>query len=316
MLGFLWNVSREPVRPPRPPGEFVRIGGVVLHVVRSGPPDGPVVLMCSGLGGAWLSWDAVVPLLDDRCHVVRFDRPGLGWSAPDPHPPTAAREAHRMRALLRGLGLPGPYTLVGHSLGGLFGEAFARTYPELTAGLVLTESACEPVERFGRHRELKLRLARTCGTIAQRVGASQFLGPSLRELGVRTQSRRGVDTADPEHTHGAFCHGATVTAAMVERATCYDMAAELSMLRRSHPMPQVPAFVLSATGPQNDPAAVRAWQRHQRRLASVVNAEHREIGDSAHLMPIDRPDAIADAVLDVIGHGGDGGRESRAHRGA
>ena len=308
MLGFVLNVSREPVRPPRPPGEFVKIGGVVLHVVRSGPVHAPVVLMCSGLGGAWLSWDAVAPLLDDRCHVVRFDRPGLGWSAPDLRPPTAAREAYRMRALLRGLGLPGPYTLVGHSLGGLFGEAFARTYPELTAGLVLTESACEPVDRFGRHRELKLRIARTCGAIAQRVGASQLLGPSLRELGVRTQSRRGVETADAQHTHGAFCHGATVTAAMVERATCYDMAAELSMLRGSHPMPKVPAFVLSASGPRKDPAAVRQWRQHQRLLASVVGAEHREIEDSAHLMPIDRPDAIAEAVLEVIGRCGLGQR--------
>jgi pimeloyl-ACP methyl ester carboxylesterase len=308
MLAFLLKVSAEPVRPPRPPGEFVRIGGVVLHVVRSGPVDGPVVLMCSGLGGAWLSWDTVAPLLDDRCHVVRFDRPGLGWSAPDPRPPTAAREAHRMRSLLRGLGLPGPYILVGHSLGGLFGEAFARTYPELTAGLVLTESACEPVERFGRHRELRLRLARTCGAIAQGVGASQFLGPSLRELGVRTQSRRGVETADAEYTHGAFCHGATVTAAMVERATCYDMAAELGMLRRGHPMPKVPTIVLSATGPRNDPTAVRQWQGHQRSLATILNAEHREIEDSAHLMPNDRPDAIADAVLEVIHSGRQGQR--------
>jgi pimeloyl-ACP methyl ester carboxylesterase len=97
---------------------------------------------------------------------------------------------------------------------------------------------------------------------------------------------------------------------MVERATCYDMAAELGMLRRSHPMPKVPAIVLSATGPRDDPAAVRAWQRHQLLLASAVNAEHRRIEDSAHLMPIDRPDAIAEAVLDVIGDTDPG------HRGA
>ncbi|GAA1988096.1 alpha/beta hydrolase [Catenulispora subtropica] len=303
MLAFLLKVSAEPVRPPRPPGEFIRIDGVVLHVVRSGPVDGPIVVMCSGLGGAWLSWDTVTPLLAGRCHVVRFDRPGLGWSAPDPRAPTAAREAYRMRSLLRGLGLPGPYILVGHSLGGLFGEAFARLYPELTAGLVLTESACEPVEEFGRHRELKLRAARTCGAIAQRVGASQFLGPTLRELGVRTQSRRGVETADAAHAHGAFCHGATVTAAMIERVTCYDMSAELGRLRRTHPMPDVPTYVLSATGPRSDPTAVHAWRRHQRDLAALLTAEHREIADSAHLMPIDRPDAIAAAVLETVHRG-------------
>src|SRR5579859_5781005 len=127
------------------PDRLVRVAGTVHHaVVDEGPGGAPVVVFTSGLGGAWYDWDAVVPLLAGRATIVRFDRPGLGWSQPSAVPPTLAGEAERIRELLEALSLPGPVVLVGHSLAGFHVEAFARMFPELTAGVVLVDGSTDP----------------------------------------------------------------------------------------------------------------------------------------------------------------------------
>lgn len=45
-----------------------------------------------------------------------------------------------LRGLLESAGLKPPYVLVGHSLGGLYRQYFARRYPDEVAALVLVES--------------------------------------------------------------------------------------------------------------------------------------------------------------------------------
>jgi pimeloyl-ACP methyl ester carboxylesterase len=45
-----------------------------------------------------------------------------------------------LRALLRDRGLEPPYVLVGHSLGGLYLQAYARRYPDEVKALVLVDS--------------------------------------------------------------------------------------------------------------------------------------------------------------------------------
>jgi carboxylesterase len=47
-------------------------------------------------------------------------------------------------------GVPGPYVLVGHSLGGIIVRLFAATYPDEVAGLVLVNPAVH-TERWDRH---------------------------------------------------------------------------------------------------------------------------------------------------------------------
>lgn len=39
--------------------------------------------------------------------------------------------------------MPGPYILVGHSMGGLYVRAFARNYPAMAVGMVLVDATHE-----------------------------------------------------------------------------------------------------------------------------------------------------------------------------
>jgi pimeloyl-ACP methyl ester carboxylesterase len=109
---------------------------------------GPVAVFESGLGEGRESWKAVAPALARCLTVVTYDRRGIRESPPleaSTKPVLAANVARDLLAALRAHGLAKPYILVGHSLGGLYVQAFARNYPKAVAGLVLVD-ATSPLE--------------------------------------------------------------------------------------------------------------------------------------------------------------------------
>jgi pimeloyl-ACP methyl ester carboxylesterase len=112
---------------------------------------GPVVVFESGSGEALGNWASVVPALAPCLTTVTYDRPGVGDSPPSRHPTApvlAADVADSLLAQLRARDLAGPYILVGHSIGGLYVQAFARNHPRAVAGVVLVD-ASSPLEPPG-----------------------------------------------------------------------------------------------------------------------------------------------------------------------
>lgn len=93
---------------------------------------------------------AVLPALARTHRVCAYDRPGtLRYSDPpaisDRSSPVAMpRTAHDvvddLHALLDAAQLPGPYVLVGHSLGGLFARLYAQTYPAQVRAVVFVDA--------------------------------------------------------------------------------------------------------------------------------------------------------------------------------
>jgi pimeloyl-ACP methyl ester carboxylesterase len=67
-------------------------------------------------------------------------------------PRTADDVVADLHALLQTTPELGPYVLVGHSVGGLFAQLYASTYPDEVAGLVLVDSSHELQEQ--RRQEL------------------------------------------------------------------------------------------------------------------------------------------------------------------
>jgi pimeloyl-ACP methyl ester carboxylesterase len=300
---------------PEIPGRLVRVLGTAHHVVLDeAPPGSPVVVFSSCLGGAWYDWNAVVPLLSGRCTVVRFDRPGLGWSQPAPLPPTLAGEARRIAELTAALGLSGPYVVVGHSLAGFHVEAFARLFPELTSGVVLVDSSTEPEAIAPPAYSQRIRRWRLLGRLAQVSGLVGPASPPVRRLVVKAVTLHGPDRADPAAVAATFAAARPPAAALLENATYFDIAAQLLELRCERAFPAVPLRVLAAFGasriertlmPRGLTARMRdRWRARQLDLAALTGGgELVELEDSAHYVPFDRPDAVADAVLAVIGPG-------------
>ncbi len=110
----------------------------------------PVVVMISGLGNGMATFDGVAPDIAKGATVIIYDRAGYGGSDPIPGSRDAAAAAQELDALLKQSNIPGPYVLIGHSLGGLFAEYFAAIHPEQVSGLIFEES--RPAD-FGKRCE-------------------------------------------------------------------------------------------------------------------------------------------------------------------
>jgi pimeloyl-ACP methyl ester carboxylesterase len=128
---------------------LLHIGGAPIAFERLGCA-GPVIVFESGLGNDMRSWEAVARPLAAFAQIVLYDRPGIGRSGPrrDTEVLLASIVADELLACLHALGMPPPYVLVGHSLGGFYMQAFARRHPRETAAVVLIDSA-SPLEPPG-----------------------------------------------------------------------------------------------------------------------------------------------------------------------
>lgn len=109
----------------------------------------PVVVFDNGLGGTLDWWAKVVPTLEADTTVLAYNRPGYGRSSPVESVRDGQHVVQELRDLLRVRGLSPPYVLVGHSLGGLYMQWFARRYPQEVQALVLVDST-HPAQMQGQ----------------------------------------------------------------------------------------------------------------------------------------------------------------------
>ncbi|MFF9786674.1 alpha/beta fold hydrolase [Streptomyces nigrescens] len=288
------------LRPLPTPGRFLRVDGVPLHVLTEG--RGPVCVLSGGLGMAWFDWDAVAALLAPHRTVVRFDRPGLGLSAPAPEPPTLAAEADRIVHLLDALGHFGPATVVGHSLAGFHAEAFARRHPDRCAGLLLVDASIEDNPRPRLPRALRTAWAGGVAGALSAAGLPRALGPAARRLIGRAST---VGSHPPHPWERAGYRTSRVARACVLENTTYPyQAAELAALRPDHPLPAVPVTVLAAYDGSETAGRLR-WLERQRGLAAELGGRFAVAAPAGHLVMADVPESVVRAVLDLSGTGHD-----------
>jgi pimeloyl-ACP methyl ester carboxylesterase len=100
----------------------------------------PVVVFENGLGAKLYGWSKVYPGISQNATAFAYNRPGYGDSELPHTPRDGEHVVEELRALLQAKGLKPPYVLVGHSLGGLYMQYFARRYPQEVAGVVLVDS--------------------------------------------------------------------------------------------------------------------------------------------------------------------------------
>jgi esterase len=127
----------------------LKVNGLALHALEWGEPGRPALAFLHG-GSAHAHWfDAVVPALGDRYHVISLDQRGHGASQWAPGPAYATEDfAADLVGVMDALGWR-RMTVIGHSMGGHNAMAFAAWHPERVERLVVIDSRPSiPAERL------------------------------------------------------------------------------------------------------------------------------------------------------------------------
>ncbi len=110
---------------------------------------GPTVIFENGLGGTLDWWAEVWPAVSKDTAALAYNRAGYGRSDARTPPRGGEQVVAELRALLKAQRMMPPYILVGHSLGGLYMQLYARQFPEEVTALVLVDST-HPEQLRGR----------------------------------------------------------------------------------------------------------------------------------------------------------------------
>jgi pimeloyl-ACP methyl ester carboxylesterase len=283
-----------------PPGQLVDVGGYRMHLYCVGQ-GAPTVVLDSGLGDSWLSWYKVQPAIAQFTRVCSYDRAGLGWSDPSPHPRTSKAIAEELHTLFHAAAVAGPFVLAGHSFGGMNVRMYARLFPTEVAGVVLADSVHPDQERRRTPEESRAIAAflRVRGLQADTIpfGVSRLMGwcgngpaeirPMLRTVECRVGPWR-------EH---------------VAEEGSFEESAEQA--RKAGPLGNIPLVVLSHDPEKLYPVPGRAprpakefnplWEEFQGELAQLSTNGSRVIATrSGHYIQYDRPDLVIEAVRKMV----------------
>ncbi len=111
------------------------------HRVRIEGSGNTTVVFEAGLGDTLDVWRRVQSRVAAGCaRTFAYNRAGYPGSPAASGPRDAASIVRELRAELQAQGLAPPYVLVGHSLGGLYLQYYARNFPEEVAGLLLVDA--------------------------------------------------------------------------------------------------------------------------------------------------------------------------------
>ncbi len=138
MLDWYPPIERPDVVAITRPGALVDVGGRTLHLYCTGR-GAPTVILDAGDEGFAIDWMLVQPEIAKSRRVCAFDRPGRGWSAPDPKPDSDDTVVTALHAALLTAGERGPFVLVGAEIGANAMRVFQMRFPGEVRGIVLVD---------------------------------------------------------------------------------------------------------------------------------------------------------------------------------
>ena len=105
---------------------------------------GPLVVLVHGIASTAVTFDKLVPLLTPHHRVLAVNLLGCGNSPAPDIEYTVDDHVRSIRATLLRKGILTPFTLVGHSMGGLIATRFAATHRRSVGRLVLVGTPIYP----------------------------------------------------------------------------------------------------------------------------------------------------------------------------
>lgn len=245
-----------------PPIQLAQTRAGRLSYVLSGA--GMPVVLLNGAGVSLEGWRALYPGIERLATVLAWNRFGVKGSDAPAQPQTGTAVVAALRELLGYAGLQPPYVLVGHSLGGLYANLFARLHPGETVAVLFLE-ATHPAD----HEVLKKHETVFAQAISKLLSLPQAL--------FRANLHSEVD-----------CVGQTVR--QLEAAGPFPDVPVTVVTGGKTP----PGWMMS-------PAAVGARRAHQQELARLApRSEHVIAHKSGHFPQLTESQLVLDALGSLV----------------
>lgn len=281
------NAREQKLHPP--PGSLIDVGGYRLHLYCRGEGE-PTVVLDYGLSGSYLDWYFVQPAVARFTRVCAWDRSGYGWSERSPKRQVPSEIARELHNLLERAGEKPPFILVGHSLGAFDVRMYEHLYRGEVAGIVLVDGAVPDEDiPFNCRSRWQLKLL-------------QYTAP----LGLprwRRWCTGGPEAIRPMKQ--AFSCRSKVFRAHYEQWSVFPESA--NEVRKLGSLGDLPLVVISRDPKQNAkpdgsvPAHEQRWQNQQQELLRLSNNSTYVLAQgSGHSVPLDRPDAVVEAIRTMI----------------
>jgi pimeloyl-ACP methyl ester carboxylesterase len=299
-----WDAGNE--HPP--PGLMVEVDGHRLHLNCTGSGSPTIVMESGGGTTGSLSFVLVQPEIAKSHRVCSYDRAGIMRSERRDGTPSAVQIADDLHSLLTNASEPGPYVIVGYSLGGLFIRVFEQKYPEEVVGMLFVEPAhpedwerLDPLEgseayEYSSWNHLK-QLFLTGTGIARLTGFGNFENLPDEAMIANDFRPYSYPAFDKEMFALPQMHAEAAETSALGDLPIIVLTGEQML---APPTPEAAASM--------SPEEVRNWNEWVRVLfemreeiaALSTNGEHRVIEGSGHSMSYDAPDAVIRGVHDVV----------------
>ncbi|MFD1931363.1 MULTISPECIES: alpha/beta fold hydrolase [Nonomuraea] len=280
---------------------------VALHVEIDGPDDAPVtIVFCHGYTHNLDSWHYQRRDLRENYRIVLWDQRSHGLSQrTEKQDSSIERLGEDLFEVLETF-VQGPCVLVGHSMGGMTIMALADRHPELFGdrikgvGLISTSAGKLAEITLG----LPALLAKGLHKVAPLTVSMLGRGGSL----VDKTRHAGNDVAFLVLRHFGFGDSKNVSPTLVDfvesmiRSTPTEVIADFYPALMNHDK-------LSALGVLDDvPTAIMVGEKdwltppeHSRAIAAALpRAQLTEVPETSHLVQLERPSVVNDALRDLV----------------
>ena len=284
LLGAFYESASEAAdaRAYPPTGQMVDVGGYRLNINCAGTGS-PTVVIDYGWGDSSASWrETVQPEAAKTTRVCTYDHAGTGYSETGPRPRSAEQFSRELHTLLHNGGIPGPYVIVGHSLGGATAQVFAHDFAAEVAGVVLIES-------------MSASSAKPSATATQDTPAPGSQ-PSSGDWLLTLPSRIGLVRLLSGPSSAATAVSVTPRYAQTVVDEGRGMPEGLAQAGAVKSLGSVPLIVLSR-GQDED----QGWQKAQTDLLHLSSNSKQLFADkSGHNVQTDQPEAAVGAIVQMV----------------
>jgi 3-oxoadipate enol-lactonase len=298
LLTLFGCAGQEPVATPsakaEPRSEWVETSPHVFLRYQSVGNGPHTVVLLHELGAALENWDEVVPkLASAQRRIIRYDQRGAGLSTKIRGDVRMPDHANDLRDLLDKLGVQGPVTLIGDTIGASVALQFASQYPQRVDGVL----AMGPTAYLDPQPQL----------------VAKFPDPLASGAAPATMTGKPLDASDPDAAHtsrtGEFsvvypkalrtdparlarfygvAYSGDPTSVMLTLRMVYSTG-----FREAFSRIQCPVVVTRGA------MFLRPLAEYQQLVAAIPNAELREI-QSGHYAAVQSPELVGEIAQQFL----------------